>query len=71
MDQQIIDYIKKEKDKGFSNEQIKNILIKAGHDIEKINEHISHHENTVDNSNENKTPNIFNNNNSNDNSSHL
>ena len=53
MDQQIIDYIKKEKDKGFSNEQIKNILIKAGHDIEKINEHISHHENIINNSNEN------------------
>jgi tetratricopeptide (TPR) repeat protein len=54
MDQQIIDYIIKEKGKGFSNEQIKNILIKTGHNIEKIDEHLLFHENTNNNSNRGK-----------------
>ena len=42
MDKVLVNYIAKEKKKGFSSEKIKNTLIKAGHNVQKVEEHINH-----------------------------
>lgn len=42
MDKVLVNYIAKEKKKGFSSEQIKNTLVKAGHNVQKVEEHLKH-----------------------------
>jgi len=42
MHQELDDYIKKEKNKGFTKEQIRNVLVKVGHDEEVVEEHLKH-----------------------------
>ena len=42
MDKVLVNYIAKEKKKGFSSEKIKNTLVKAGHNVQKVEEHLSH-----------------------------
>ena len=40
MHQELMEYIKKVKDKGFTREQIRNVLVKAGHDEKIVEEHL-------------------------------
>jgi len=42
MDRALVDYIVKEKKRGFSSEQIKNALVKAGHDVQIVEENLNH-----------------------------
>jgi tetratricopeptide (TPR) repeat protein len=42
MQQYLIDYIRKELKKGFSHQDIKKTLVKAGHAVEVIEEHLAH-----------------------------
>ncbi len=45
MDEKLLEYIRKERSKGFSDEQIKDTLIKAGHEVTHVEEHIKHSKN--------------------------
>lgn len=42
LDERVLDYIKKELRKGFSEEEITNVLTRAGYDLKIIEEHIKH-----------------------------